>query len=664
MASRRHTRLPDDLPSMYLRLYPGRGQILKYCAVLSIFCSAASGATWYVDDANGSDASAGTSWGASWATIPYTWSAARAGNTIAEGDTVLFKDGDYGAFRESTDDGASYHVHRENWITYKAATGHEPNFTSVIIKNYAVAAYGESYLIFDGLTIVDGVEGSYSNYVKILNCTVSKIPLEIDGFYAPYFKPNSDYIVYFLEVNDVNVSNCEITSGYQGVRLKGPASGADIVGNTIHLIAGDCLSIGTTRDLLIDDNYMYDIDCRRSAIAIRGTQGGVWSAGEVLNQAVSGASGVYDSNTDIAIYAFITSEQEWAATNTIAVGLDEAGDNGTITGVISGATLTSLGVLDPSAHSECFEIMSYVPAYNSQNVTLSNNVGIRLLPAPWVQNSSAGKIEAKVGAEFTNLVVENNLFVSDSRPILLPGVSDFTLRNNTLVGGGSVRLHLTSGDPSSIIDNMYNNIFSGLVLDSDADIRHTRVISHGNNIFADDPNGDGGPTYPFDVNDTTEYVDVNLVGLFVDSANNDFNLVPASAAIDAGSTHYYTTTDILGVARDASPDMGAYEYVGAGGNQAPVLAGIGAKGVLENRVLIFVLTATDGDSDPLTFECSNLPTGATLTYTSPTSATFAWVPTYKQGGSYNLVFIVTDGDLQDVETVTVTVTNVTQYIIL
>jgi len=66
---------------------------------LDLVCS---GADWYVDDTNGLDTNAGTSWGASWKTIPYTWSAARAGNKIAEGDTIYFKAGNYGAFSETT----------------------------------------------------------------------------------------------------------------------------------------------------------------------------------------------------------------------------------------------------------------------------------------------------------------------------------------------------------------------------------------------------------------------------------------------------------------------------------------------------------------------------------------------------------------------------------
>lgn len=56
--------------------------------------------------------------------------------------------------------------------------------------------------------------------------------------------------------------------------------------------------------------------------------------------------------------------------------------------------------------------------------------------------------------------------------------------------------------------------------------------------------------------------DVNNVG-FVDWLNGDYQLAVGSVAIGFSEPNYSPATDILGVERDASPDNGAYEYVGA-----------------------------------------------------------------------------------------------------
>jgi hypothetical protein len=127
-----------------------------------------------------------------------------------------------------------------------------------------------------------------------------------------------------------------------------------------------------------------------------------------------------------------------------------------------------------------------------------------------------------------------------------------------------------------------------------------------------------------------------------------------------GDSNYAPATDYAGEARDANPDIGAYEFIPPppGENHSPVWNAIGDKGVLENRLLTFVVSATDEDSDPLTYLCMNPPTGATFI-----TDTFTWTPTYGQSGIYNLVFTVTDQIATVFEYSTVTVTNVPQYLI-
>ena len=88
-------------------------------------------------------------------------------------------------------------------------------------------------------------------------------------------------------------------------------------------------------------------------------------------------------------------------------------------------------------------------------------------------------------------------------------------------------------------------------------------------------------------------------------------------------------------------------------NRLPVLASIGSKLINESELLSFNLSATDVDSDPLTFDATFFPAGAILTGNA-----FAWTPDYTQAGIYNVNFSVTDGMDTVNETVQITAINV------
>ncbi len=88
-------------------------------------------------------------------------------------------------------------------------------------------------------------------------------------------------------------------------------------------------------------------------------------------------------------------------------------------------------------------------------------------------------------------------------------------------------------------------------------------------------------------------------------------------------------------------------------SSAPALVAIGNKSVNENSALTFTVSATDADGNTITYSAQDLPSGATFA-----SQSFSWTPTYEQAGDYNVTFIASDGQAQDSETITITVTSI------
>ena len=97
----------------------------------------------------------------------------------------------------------------------------------------------------------------------------------------------------------------------------------------------------------------------------------------------------------------------------------------------------------------------------------------------------------------------------------------------------------------------------------------------------------------------------------------------------------------------------------------PVLTVPGPQTVDEGASLVFVVSATDADGQPLFFRASGLPSGSTFRDLYDNTASFSWIPGYTQAGSYGPTFIVDDtfGGV-DAKAVSITVTNVNQAPVL
>ncbi len=90
-------------------------------------------------------------------------------------------------------------------------------------------------------------------------------------------------------------------------------------------------------------------------------------------------------------------------------------------------------------------------------------------------------------------------------------------------------------------------------------------------------------------------------------------------------------------------------------NRAPIFPNIGPKSVNEGEVLAFTISGSDLDGDDLIFSAGGLPEGASF---DPDIRRFDWIPNYRQAGIYPVTFSVSDGQLVDSETVTITVNDV------
>lgn len=86
----------------------------------------------------------------------------------------------------------------------------------------------------------------------------------------------------------------------------------------------------------------------------------------------------------------------------------------------------------------------------------------------------------------------------------------------------------------------------------------------------------------------------------------------------------------------------------------PVLAAIGNQIVNESNLLVFAVTATPTDADPVILTVSNAPAGSSFSSTNE-NGTFTWV-TPTPTGVYTVSFYASDNDGTDSETITITVT--------
>lgn len=90
-------------------------------------------------------------------------------------------------------------------------------------------------------------------------------------------------------------------------------------------------------------------------------------------------------------------------------------------------------------------------------------------------------------------------------------------------------------------------------------------------------------------------------------------------------------------------------------NNFPLFSGLTDRSVVEGNTLQFQVTASDADSDPITYEAQNVPTNLGASF-DVNSRTFSWTPAVGVIGDFQVTFIARDnkGGL-DSETITISV---------
>ncbi len=129
--------------------------------------------------------------------------------------------------------------------------------------------------------------------------------------------------------------------------------------------------------------------------------------------------------------------------------------------------------------------------------------------------------------------------------------------------------------------------------------------------------------------------------LFCDAASGEFTIAASSPC---AATH------------SSCGGMGVYE-VGCTLNQPPILSEVSDTTISEDQPLVMGILASDPDETIPILSAATLPANATFVDNEDGSGTFSFHPGFDQAGSYDILFIASDGEFSDSASTRVTVTN-------
>jgi len=201
---------------------------------------------------------------------------------------------------------------------------------------------------------------------------------------------------------------------------------------------------------------------------------------------------------------------------------------------------------------------------------------------------------------------------------------------------------LTSTDDVTIIVNNLNRrpIINPI---SDSQVAESKNLTF--EVSGHDPDGD-----------PLTFAAANLpTGAYFDTVSQTFTWIPPAGFAGTYQVRFAVSDGLL--AAETSTMITVLPY---NPNSSPVITPIPVQHTDENQLLVYEISASDPNGDPLTWDTSGLPSGASVELTAePNTYEVHWQPDYDQAGSYLIITTVADPDgLSDVATVQVIVNNI------
>jgi VCBS repeat-containing protein len=292
------------------------------------------------------------------------------------------------------------------------------------------------------------------------------------------------------------------------------------------------------------------------------------------------------------------------------------------------------------------------PVVNNQTFSIAENsangtvVGTILATDPDVGQALSF---ALTGTAFAVNTATGQITVADSALLNFEGTASFVL-TATVTDNGTPQLDDTADITITLTDVNEAPVLGAIgnqTIDELAPLSFTAVAT----------DVDAGQTAVFSLDAAAL-----ALGATIDATTGAFSWTPTEAQ---GAGVYNLTVTVTDNGTPQLTDSETISITVNEVNQAPVLGAIGDRTVDEGATLTFTLAATDADlpGNTLTYNASNLPTGATF---DAATRTFSWTPTEAQGPGLftDITFSVSDGLVTTSETISITVGEVNQAPVL
>ncbi|MCH7879717.1 MAG: hypothetical protein IH914_10445, partial [candidate division Zixibacteria bacterium] len=281
-----------------------------------------------------------------------------------------------------------------------------------------------------------------------------------------------------------------------------------------------------------------------------------------------------------------------------------------------------------------------------------------------LESGNQSPVLAPIGPQTTTENINLNFTVSATDAESIPSLIAATLPAGASFTDNGDGTGVFDWTPSFLQSGLYNVLFitADVSLAADSEVVVITVIDAKNQaptLAAIGPQaGVENVLLTFGVSaaDAESVPSLSATGLpagaaFVDNLNGtgSFSWTPDFLQAGVFSVTFFATDDSLAVDSEVVSIT-----IADGGNQAPVLAAIGAQAGIENQLLTFSVSATDAESIP-SLSAAGLPAGAAFVDNLNGTGSFSWTPTFLQAGVFSVTFIASD-DLLAVDSEVVSIT--------